>query len=1244
MKRLRNIFLAIVTTMMMFTSLSVPVSINAETNTLQEMYDSLAYKALEYLGYDSTGLLKTKGWTFNSSYVGASLYKSSYWSTARPKNESGNTLDYVNNAITPATKADVYKNGGTNCSTYVQYYIFGYYVTVLGYSFPGLTNIHYGSGTTGFASVVRIENTLNSYISSHGDLISKVVPYNASRSKAESRAVAATLQPGDMVAFSAYYPSLGSGENHAHFTTYVGYYNGEYYFAHSGAEGRGPELVTLTALESGASGKAGQMRIETAYRILDQKGTLTLNKTIASDAELLENCPNSYSLAGAEYAVYDENSVLVGTFVTDADGVGYDKANPANAYISLNKGDYFLEETKAPEGYYLDTKSYDVTIESSTTVNVAVKDTPILDPLSIVLTKTGYEDVKIAGAQFTMTYYTENFAMVSEADNYTANKQWVFETDNNGIFKYNPEYKVSGDDLFYSTKLEDYVILAGTYVVEETLVPANYVKAETFIISIDEAGNITYLTASGNEMIYTEGDGYALDEIKEGYLYLTKTSTDPDFEGTVAGAEYTVYTDADCTQIAKINGTTTNAVLTIALVDTVYKSATIALAPGTYYVKETKAPAGFSTDIKVHGVTVEEAKTATAALTDDTEGYVDLLKTSSVADFIVPLTGAVYSVYTDADCTIPAIIVNTETEAKLTVKADGTTNTVTLKTGTYYIKETQAPDRYSLDKTVHTVVLTAGNSFTADSVDSPIASHLTFTKKGEALTGVTTETRNGYTITVPVYSSVTLSGVTFTLYADGDIKSADGSKTYFADGAVIEEITTDANGVGTSSILPLGNYILKEKAAPTGYVLDETEYAVVLDTDGATVTLNEATGLVNKRQKAVIEVNKSLDDVEDATKVNGILFGLYAKADIANAGGETVIAADTLVDVLEITNGYAASATDIPFGSYYVKELETLDGYVLDKAAYDVTFNYTVTHGGAIPATVELSVNDGNPIVNTVSREVNIRIIKFDEDRPVTATQTDGDGDTTAMTLAELEAGTFNSVTIAKTVDTVVLAGTEFTLFDAERTALAVLTTDENGQAMLKISLGAGTYTIEETKASDHYTVTDKVFTFTVNASYSEQLFTYGVANKGEDGILYIKENLHNKRLAGCKVAVYNSNGDQLATGVTDDNGMLWITSLPAGTYTWKEIEAPSGYAIDKTVHSITIETGGGLVVQKIYNKTNGHSWFDYGENGKVNVSTGVEITSTKTITMACAAAACILLLVLAIKSKRKLNRKLKGE
>lgn len=93
------------------------------------------------------------------------------------------------------------------------------------------------------------------------------------------------------------------------------------------------------------------------YRGLEDAGRIRLQKSSALPAATEGN--PSYSLAGAEYAVYDDAGALVATLVTDESGA-------AGPTADLPSGTYTVRETKAPEGFSLDPNEYAVELGSGT--------------------------------------------------------------------------------------------------------------------------------------------------------------------------------------------------------------------------------------------------------------------------------------------------------------------------------------------------------------------------------------------------------------------------------------------------------------------------------------------------------------------------------------------------------------------------------------------------------------------------------------------------------------------------------------------------------------------------------------------------------------------------------------------------------------------------------------------------------------------------------------------------------------
>lgn len=149
-------------------------------------------------------------------------------------------------------------------------------------------------------------------------------------------------------------------------------------------------------------------------------------------------------------------------------------------------------------------------------------------------------------------------------------------------------------------------------------------------------------------------------------------------------------------------------------------------------------------------------------------------------------------------------------------------------------------------------------------------------------------------------------------------------------------------------------------------VINKEKHSVELTYAGQDVAVTEtATSFVNERQKVKISLEKILEQDETFgigknDEIKNISFGLYAKEDVVSSSG-TVIPADGLIEIITLDeNGAATANTDLPFGSYYVKEIATDEHYILSDTQYPFTFEYA----GQDTETVEIKVNDGKPIEN----------------------------------------------------------------------------------------------------------------------------------------------------------------------------------------------------------------------------------------------------------------------------------------
>ena len=207
----------------------------------------------------------------------------------------------------------------------------------------------------------------------------------------------------------------------------------------------------------------------------------------------------------------------------------------------------------------------------------------------------------------------------------------------------------------------------------------------------------------------------------------------------------------------------------------------------------------------------------------------------------------------------------------------------------------------------------------------------------------------------------------FEIYADEDITTPDGTMRYAKD-TLVDTITTDKKGTATSKQIYLGKYRVVEKTAPYGFVLNKTVNHIELTYSGQNEKVTStSTSFTNDRQKVVIDLTKILEqdkkfNIGSNDEIRNVSFGLYADEDLKSSNG-TVIPKDGLLEIITCDEkGKATFTTDLPIGSYYVKEISTDSHYILLDKKYPLVFEYA----GQDVATVHISVNDGEPIENKI--------------------------------------------------------------------------------------------------------------------------------------------------------------------------------------------------------------------------------------------------------------------------------------
>lgn len=285
--------------------------------------------------------------------------------------------------------------------------------------------------------------------------------------------------------------------------------------------------------------------------------------------------------------------------------------------------------------------------------------------------------------------------------------------------------------------------------------------------------------------------------------------------------------------------------------------------------------------------------------------------------------------------------------------------------GNYEIIEQCTAYGYVLDSAPIAFKVTGEKTIvTVEKFNMPQKGIIHITKSGEIFFSAV-ETDGVYSL---VFADKNLAGATYEITAAEDIITPDGTLRY-AEGAVVDTLTTDENGAAESKALYLGKYTVRETKAPYGMVLNSTPKTVELTYAGETVEITEtAAEFYNERQKAVLSLAKILgkDDIFNIGNNGEILsvqFGLYAAEDLFAADG-SFVPKDGLLEIANCDeNGNITFKTDIPVSAkLYVKEIATDNHYNLSDEKYPVTFDYA----GQDTALVEIKANGGEAIKNDI--------------------------------------------------------------------------------------------------------------------------------------------------------------------------------------------------------------------------------------------------------------------------------------
>ena len=835
------------------------------------------------------------------------------------------------------------------------------------------------------------------------------------------------------------------------------------------------------------------------------------------------------TLAGAVYGLYKDGE-LVDIYTTDENG--YFKTKE---YVC---GNYTVQEISPSEGYLLDETVYSVGAEAE---NYFIEH----NPLSMTVT----EDV-IKG----------NIAMIKHSDDGSTQ----IETPEVGA------------------EFEVYLKSSGSY--------ANAVETERDYLTCDENGfaqtkDMPYGIYTVHQTKGWEGTEFMADfDVKisadgqtyrylinnaefKSYIKVVKVDSETGKTIPYEGAGFEIY-DSNGQKISM-----TFAYPTPTTIDTFYTNSegyliTPEVLPyGEYSLVEVQAPVGYVLDSTPVSFTVsadnaeeENALTVIKVRKENTaqKGKISVRKTGDIFTSVATASSAYTNengemivnpttytpVFADgdlSDAVFQVIAVEDivtldgttrayagDVVSEITTDENGYAETEPLYLGKYEVRETKAPYGYVLNNKPKDVELTyAGQEFEVrDTVNTAFENEyqsvrisLSKVMESDELFGI--------------YGKDYYTSVRFGLFTAEDITAADGT-VIPADG-MISEVSLDENMTAKFDVqIPFGRYYVQEIATDEHYVLSGEKYLVNFEYMGQDIqTVDIDCGqFVNLLKRGRIEGHK-VDDKSEP--LENAVFGLFT-ADCVKFSRDTAI-----MTAASDENG-CFEFTDVPFGKYIVREIESPRGYILSDKEYAVS----IAEDGKL---IEITAEN-----KPVTVEISKRDIYGNE-----------------------------------------LVGAEMVLENADGEIVDRWTSDGTNHVVSK--LGAGEYVLKEIAAPDGYIIaTDIKFSVDIYGNVTvENVDSTAVSDNGYPLIVMVDDTTKvriskrdittGEELPGATLQIIDEDGNVVEEWVSTDEAHFIEGKLIAGKeYTLRETIAPDGYEIANEI-KFTVNADGSVTEVVMYDE-----------------------------------------------------------
>ena len=401
----------------------------------------------------------------------------------------------------------------------------------------------------------------------------------------------------------------------------------------------------------------------------------------------------------------------------------------------------------------------------------------------------------------------------------------------------------------------------------------------------------------------------------------------------------------------------------------------------------------------------------------------------------------------------------------------------------------------------------------------------------------------------------------------------------------IDTFYTDENGeVTLPETVTRGMYFIEEVHAPQGYLIRTERLGVFVgetgDAPGEAYTLdieipNEPVMgrvMVEKKGLKFVRLAEQADafgnivhqPVYEEGYLAGAVFELRAAGDIVGKDGTLWFHAGDVADTITTTEAGKDASKELPLGRYELVEVSAPEGYLLDGAPHEVELRYENDHTAVVETNVTLSNGYLSTEITMEKEKEDLEIIMDSDHVRQALVNIPGEGFVFGLFAdEELRVG---DVTL--TADTLVATGV----------------TDAAGRLAFVGNFPHGAYYVKELSAPDGWMLNPAKFAVTLEPkAQSGGVIRVSLPEIVHDELIYTRVTLTKtditgqKTMPGATIEVKDEQGKVIYRETTDANGQIPQIPVTPGTYTFKEVYAPDGYALNEAEMRFTVDADGNV-------------------------------------------------------------------